>query len=461
MEEHRLVPHCGLSIEPFGAPFSSFDYVETRFEGIHAVHRCFSLARSFSTQTLIVETIPATGLIAEENGELIQLGYAPNIQQQLRLSFWTVPIPTEQTIDGLQDENLIGYAILKCGPTTVGCRVEDHWHVFEAVFRKYEHEHNCVPGIVGYRVRVGAKIFTVKGTLYCQQNGLNKSCAHVALRTLLSRLVNDRDVPYAEMNRIVRGLGDDTFMPGTGLEVLQMQAILDHYGVKYCDVDYEQAEIENSDVRVTQPYQKYLYAGIESGCGGLLGFKMDGPAATKAKHIVPFFGHTFNKDTWVPDAQVTYFNIGGEVGYIPSESWTSSFIGHDDNFGLNFCVPRLYVRPENVQYVVEITKQGVKYSGVVAEAQALQFLYSLYAYMDDTSLWQRRLAYYSQPAIQKVVLRAVAVSRERYLDHVRTIKDWNGQQEDGGILTDLTALLPEMLWVVEVSLFHLFPANRA
>ncbi len=461
MEKHRLVPHCGLSIEPFGAPFSSFDYVEDSFQGSSAIHRCFSLARSFSAETLIAEKIPATGLIAEENGELIQMGHISVRHDIVRLSFWKSPIPTEQAIDQTHDDDLIGYAILKLGPRVFGGEVREGWHIFEAVFRKYEHSHNCVPRTVCYRVRVGEKIFTVQGVLYCQQNGLNKACAHVALRTLLSRLVNARDVSYTEMNKVARGLGDESFMPGNGLVVQQMQAILEHYGIKYRDVDYDQAKIENPDVRTSQPYQKYLYAGIESGCGGLLGFSMDGPGVKGVScHIVPFYGHTFNKDTWVPDAQEAYFNIGGGVGYIPSESWTSSFIGHDDNFGLNFCVPRLYVRAEHVQYVVEIMKQGVEYSGVSAEALALKFLYSLYAYMDEQSLWQKRLAFYARPSIQAVVLRAIAVSRELYIQHLQTVKDWNGQEEDSAILDDLNGLLPETLWVVEVSLPHLFPANE-
>jgi len=434
--------------------------VEENFQSEHAIHRCFSLARSFSAQTLIIEHIPALGLISQENGELIQMGFSPDLNKLLRLSFWKSVVPDENSIRNLDDGGLIGYAILKCDPTPAGKAFENRWYVFEAIFRKYEHSHNCVPGKVGYQVRIGEKQFTIDGVLYCQQNGLNKACAHVALRSLLSRLVKDRDISYTDMNLIAAPLAGSTFDPGDGLSVLQMQAILRHFKVAFKDIDYEQAEINNADVRATQPYQKYLYAGVESGGGGLLGFKLNGPMAPDGYHIVPFYGHTFNKDTWVPDAQASYFNIGGKVGYIPSESWTSSFIGHDDNFGANFCVPRLFVRPEHVQYVVEITKNGVAYSGIVAEAQALNFLYSLYDYMDSNSLWQKRLAFYSRPSVQKVVLRAVSVTREQYLTHLQTIFDWDGNQEDKGVLSDLAGLLPLMLWVVEVSLLHLFPANE-
>ena len=460
MEKHRLVPHCGCSIQPIGAPFSAFDYVERHFLGCPTVHRCFSLARSVPAQTMVVEAISPVGLIEEENEELEPLGVPPDARMLRRLSFWDCPVPTEQAIDGLLDANLIGYAIIKRDRVPPGATSEDRWHVFEAVFRKYEHSHNCVPGTADYRVRVGTKPFAIRGVLYCQQNGMNKACAHVALRSLLSRLVSDRDVSYAVMNRIAGGLATGTFNPGDGLQVQQMRAILDHYKINYRDVDYTEAEKKDSNVRKTQPYQKYLYAGIESGCGGLLGFSMDGPKATSSRHIIPFYGHTFNKDTWVPDAQVAYFNIGGKVGYIPSESWTSSFVGHDDNIGPNFCIPRLYVKPEHAQYVVEILRPAVAYNGVVAEAQALRFLYSICGQLDFKNPWHKRLVAYTDPDVQGVVLRALCVSREQYLSHLKTIKDWNGQGESSGLLAAIGKLLPKMLWVVEVSIPQLFPANE-
>jgi hypothetical protein len=460
METHRLVSHCGCNIQPFDAPFSSFEYVERHFAGCLTIHRCFSLARSFSAKSVVIENILPVGLIAEENGELESFGVDPDVGLLKRLSFWNSPVPTEQAIDDLQDSNLIGYSILKCDRIPSGATTEDQWHVFEAVFRKYEHPHNCVPGAVGYRVRVGRKNFVIKGILYAQQNGLNKACAHVALRSLLSRLVSERDVSYAMMNRIARGSAGATFEPGQGLRALQIRAILDHYGINYRDVDYSEAEKADPCVRKTQPYQKYLYAGIESGCGGLLGFSMDGPKATGGRHIIPFYGHTFNKDTWVPDAQVVYFDIGGGVGYIPSESWTSSFLGHDDNVGPNFCIPRLYVKPKRVEYVVEILKPAVAYNGVVAEACALFFLYSISEKMDLRNPWQNRLAAYSRPDVQRVVLRALCVTPEQYLNHLKEIRDWDSQKENGKLVAALKTLLPKMLWVVEVSIPQLFPANE-
>jgi hypothetical protein len=247
-----------------------------------------------------------------------------------------------------------------------------------------------------------------------------------------------------------------------------MTAVLDKFGIPYGDIDYEQAAKDsgNQNIRKDLPYQSYLYAGIEAGCGGLLGFKFrEPPSANKPQgeelgHIIPFYGHTFNKDTWSPDAEVHYFNIGGNMGYIPSSSWTSSFIGHDDNFGPNFCVPRLYVKPEQAEYVVELRRPDVRYGGITAEAQGMQFLYSLIPYLDTSHPWQRRLVYFANPNVRRVILRTLCVSRSRYLEHLRGCRDWQGNSDDTATLNKLEALLPSMLWVVEVSVPHLFPANE-
>lgn len=357
---------------------------------------------------------------------------------------------------------MVGYAILKRDGIPAKDLSYDGWHVFEAVIRKYEHRHNCVPRPADYNVQIGAARFAVSGVLYGQQNGLNKACAHVAIRSLLSRLIPGGDISYAEMNSEARKLaGEPNYDPSNGLSVAQIRTIFRKHGVSFQDLDYDVAERKDPAIRKTQPYQKYLYAGVESGCGSLLGFSMSGPGAdTSRKHIIPFYGHTFNKDTWVPEAEQAYFNIGANIGYIPSESWTSSFIGHDDNFGPNFCIPRLYVRPEQVSYVVELMHPGARYNGMIAEACALQFLYSLHPHLNMKNPWSKRLAEMSHPSEQRVVLRAVGLDRSAYIKHLLTVRDWNGSKEQAPLVRMLESLLPGKLWVVEVSIPHLFPANE-
>ncbi len=469
MSDHRQVEPLRLDIHSFGYPFSCFDYIDSKFGEFDypAIRRCFSLARSSNAKSLIVETISPTGVIADENAEIIDLHPSFEPGRLLRFSFWGCDLQNASELNCLEDKELLGYGILK-----EDVRHDDHsqryWHIFEAVFPKYAHRHNCVPNPAPYPIQVGGKRFTINGVLYCQQNGLNKCCAHVALRSLISRLQCDQPVSYRAINDVARKLHKGQFDPAKGLKPQEMTAVLDYYGIPFGDIDYEQAakEIGNKNIRKDLPYQSYIYAGIESGCGGLLGFKFREPPSAETPqgkehgHIIPFYGHTFNKDTWSPDAEVHYFNIGGNMGYIPSSSWTSSLIGHDDNFGPNFCVPRLYVKPEQTEYVVELRRPMVHYGGITAEAQGIQFLYSLIPYLDTSHSWQRRLIYFANPRVRKVILRTLSVKRKSYLEHLRECRDWQGNADDVQTINKLETLLPNMLWVVEVSVPHLFPANE-
>ncbi|HPA78070.1 MAG TPA: hypothetical protein PK722_05435 [Kiritimatiellia bacterium] len=457
MDAHRSVGPSSVKYVDVSNSFSALDFVDDEFGGNQAVKRCFSLSHSFRGKTLIIEDIPSAGIIDEEHIELLQINSGYECKDLKRLSFWRTRIGSPDGIEHQTNDDLIGYAILKLDHLPGKA---DKWHIFEAAFKKYEHEHNCVPCPGNYNVNILDKRFTAKAILYCQQNGLNKACAHVALRSLLSRLIPQQDISYKQLNEIAAQYSASPYRPADGLNIQQMQEVLKAFGVKYADLDYDKISKYDPAIRTAIPYQKYLYAGIESGCGGLLGFSMSGPQAKDGRHIIPFYGHTFNKDTWAPDADVNYFNIGGGVGYIPSEVWTSSFLGHDDNFGPNFCVPRLYVSPEQVQYVVELKRGSAQYGGIVAEAQALQFLYSLNPQLNLQNVWLKRLQYCSLPHVQQVVLRAICISREEYISHLESLTDWDNQTESANIIDVLIKYLPELLWVVEVSIPHLFPANE-
>lgn len=456
MQEHRLTGASGVEECSFGAPFSCFEYVEREFRGESSVHRCFSLARSAKATRLLVEDIPARGIIAEENEDLVNLGLDIGQCRVRRISFWRPSCAGTTRVSG-ESEGLIGYAILKQDKNREGVL---RWHVFEAVFEKYEHHHNCVMLPGEYDVFLSGKRYKIKGVLYCQQNGLNKACAQVALRSLLSRLLPGKDVSYREINRIAAEIcGGSGFDPAGGLTPGQIRGVLRAYKINFRDVDYEQADQDKEPLRKKLPYQTQLYSGIEAGMGALLGFSMDGPKKDTSKHIIPFYGHTFNKDTWVPDAQDAYLNIGGSLGYISSGDWTSSFIGHDDNFGPNFCVPRYYMNPEQVQYVLQILHPHVAYDPIKVELFAQQFFSSLHPYLDDGTCWQGRL----KNAVliqQKVVLRTLCISAEEYKGHLSGLTDWKGNRENSDFLSSLFEGLPARMWMVEISLPHLFPANE-
>ncbi|MFA6816627.1 MAG: hypothetical protein WCS73_10075 [Lentisphaeria bacterium] len=438
--------------------------MENNFSCNPAIHRSFSLARSFGSKTFIQERILAEGLIKDENLELKELFPDYKCGELLRLSFWNVDIKSENELAECDDNNLMGYVIIKKDyATKLSGKLINYFHIFEGVFKKYPHQHNYIPHHSIYKIRICNKIFSILGILYCQQNGLNKCCAHVALRSLITNYSPKLNVAYSSMNKIVRKSRIGKYIPEDGLAINEIEAILNEFKISYKSLNYSKLTNEFPTIRKDLPYQKYLYAGVESGCGSLLAFQIGEPGGEcYGRHIVPFWGHTFNKDTWIPNANASYFNIGGGVGYIPSLNWTSSFIGHDDNFGPNFCVPQLYVNPEQVDYVVALQKPKVKYSGIIAETKSLNFLYSIIntKHLNLNNEWINRLIWYSNDKVQKIVFRAVCVEKEKYLSHLKNIKDWNGNKESLKFLKELPEFLPEIVWVVEISLPQLFSANK-
>jgi len=449
---HRQAVPEKTEIFLLASPFSFFDFVEERFGDTDSIRRLFSLARSAGAETLILETIPAYGIIKEENEDLHALFSDYRCGGIYLLSFWNIP---GENAAEFTNDNLLGYAILK--RDIVDSENIDRFHVFEAIFRKYPHKHNCVPRSPNFQIAVSEKPFEITGVLYCQQNGLNKACAQVALRSLLSRILPEGDISYRQINKLAEK-ESQRFHPKNGLSVRQIRSILTELNINFSDVDY--TDEEGASLRDALPYQKYAYAGLESGGGSLVGFRLSGPTLQEeAKHIIPLYGHTFNKDTWAPDADEAYFHIGEGVGYIPSESWTSSFLGHDDNFGSNFCIPRLYIDKNNVDYVVEIFRPGIFSSGMESEALALNILYSILPNISsDDNKWIFRLLDWTKK--QKIVFRAQSMTRAEYVNHLVSMEDWEGNRENPKICTILEQEIPNYVWAVEISTPQLFPANE-
>jgi hypothetical protein len=435
---------------PIDQPFSGFDYIEKTFGDYSPIRRLFSQARCLGTRSIVSEKIDAAGLIAEENDEIKRI-YPDHVMDDLRrLTFWSEPLGSQGDLAKVSSANCLGYALLK-QDSTLGRKWK--WHVFEAVMWPTKFAYSYVPGWRVFEFRCCDRTFQIPGVLYCQQNGLNKACAQVALRSLCSLQVEPAAVSFRRINDIAAKV-TGPFDTSQGLEVRQIRAVLEEFNIPFTDFDYNTLAPED---RPAYAYQKFVYAGIESGAGAMLGFKLVGPEAT-GHHIIPFFGHTFNRDTWVPNAEAAYFHIGDETRYIPSESWVSTFIGHDDNFGSNYAVPRLYITADQAQYVVSLHPRFVRYSGVEAEAVAVNMLYSLRKRFIPIDLsWHRR----ALDAIdtQKVVLRPLAMSRELYVEHLRKSRDWQDTRESNEVCDSLSGTLPEQLWLVELSVPELFPAN--
>ena len=465
LEAHRV--QCPVD-EPvfidFRQPFSCFDFIEERFGApAPTIHRCFSIARSKKCESFSFEKIEAIGLLASENEELAQRGWSSS-KTICRMVFFKSRVLSNSDLQTCPAEDIVGYAIVKIdGPDAASGRP----YIFESVFVKYDHPHNYVRHPTEYAFRVGSRLCSIRGVMYCQQNGCNKVCAHVALRSLISRAVPERDVEYAVINSIAaKAYPNETYDPANGLDALQIKAVLQHYGLKPDGIDYLNTSGGHEDsFHRDFPFQKYLYSGLESGFGALLGFKT-GALGHESRHIIPVFGHTFNKDTWVSDAEAFYFQLGKGLGYIPSETWTSSFISHDDNFGSNFCIPRLYLNPSQVDYAAGIFPAHIELMPTDADAVAVGLLPELIPYLDCGNKWQRRLAeafqFTRQDYKPRIVVRSLLMSSADYLRQVADSADWDRNAESRELVEAFSQVTwADEVWVVEVSLPQLFPTNEA
>jgi hypothetical protein len=442
---------CVVATDP---PFSNFDFVEREFAGSPPIRRLFSQARSRKVRTLVIEEVSPEGPIAAENTELQQLFPDYRMVALRRLSFWKSSFTDASAIPSLCDEDCVGWAILKldyCPSKNIR-----RWHVFESVIRKFAHEHNYVPCGKLIDFRVGDHTFRLPGVLYCQQNGLNKACAQVALRSVCSAFLGDPNLTFRRINELAFA-PDPPANPGNGLTTDQIKQVLDSLGIPNFGIYYPKLP-GRGKWRSRLPYQKILYSGIECGCGALLAFKTSGPRAPNCGHIIPVFGHTFNEDTWAPRGEGAYFQIGKDIRYIPSAAWMSSFIAHDDNFGSNLCVPKEYVRPAKAVYAVALFPLGYVAPGFVAEVAASRYFYSLLKQLDGSgNRWRERLL--EAVENKELILRTVAATRDQYIAHLRTMADWQEHREEAELVTVLASFLPEKLWMTEVSIPDLFSTN--
>ncbi len=453
----RLVTGSSPEVVDLRRPFSNFQYLQNRHGDWHATHglsRIFSQARRSMANTLVVELLPPKNEIADEVRELTSLASDYVDGGAWRLSFFRTPFSVSSDISRLPSNDLAGYAIVRKDCFGENCTS----HVFESVFSKYDHIHNFVPGLTEYFVDCNGRRFSVHGIMYCQQNAANKACAQVALRSLLSSIFPNQPINYSILNSQAQ-----VTEPGKGLTSVQIRRILDQFGVPYVDLDYD-TDLGRSLVE-SVPYHRFIYTGMESGRGGLVGFEFSKDSdldqtvpEPRPRHIIPFFGHTFNQDTWAPRASGAYFHVGQKTRYIPSDEWMSSFIGHDDNFGPNFCIPRKFIAPQQVKYVLSLLPAKLIGTPLSAEARAIDFLYNHLDQIDTNAKWGRRWKTHIQQ--QDTVARTLLMSRERYHAHLTHATDWEGHQENTKIASFLcNEILPEDFWMVELSLPDLYSAN--
>lgn len=331
---HRFARECAAAYPEFTnlrRPFSNFDFVDRTFPGVQPLRRVLSQVRAHGAKTMVTERLDIDDAedLREENADL-QLLSGDNVESHVwRLSFFRQEYTASSFDKKPLNDGFLGYVILKHDESpSIGVSTR----VFESVILPGRHDNNYTRGSQRWSCCVASRSLTVDGYLYAQQNGLTNSCAHVACRTVAARFHHHGDMTYREMNNLPEvGIDHVNKKASEGLASDEIEAILGAAGATCFIADYTAVKPGIN----APPFQKCLYGSIESGYPAILFFATEGGDY----HAIPVFGHTFNEDIWVPNADRYYF-IGPGTSYIPSEQWLSMYIAHDDNWGPNYCIPR-------------------------------------------------------------------------------------------------------------------------
>jgi len=446
-------------------PQSNFDFVDAEFRGLATLRRLLSQIRQHGGRAIVHEKLRESKDLLEENEDIDETYSDFSGSRTFRLSFFRTPIDTIEKLSLLSDNELIGYAIIK--EDSFDSKRQRESRIYESVVRCPDAPNHFVKREPVSIVRVGKKLFRIRGHLYAQQNGTTNCCGHVAVRTVIAS-AGQREMSYRKMNQIL-GLPSETRNGGDGIDTAEMVKILRSAGVRCFVADYRPRK---KKALPPAPFQKYVYGSVESGYPAIISFQTrDDPVSF---HAIPIFGHTTNCHTWVPSAERSYFRIGGGTKYIPSESWVSMYVGHDDNWGSNFCIPRHYFQtqhPESenggsavppvecVVHVISTVPKRVRLSPIRAEVIGADYLLALrkqFAKVQKNA-WGKRLNKYASQNL--LVLRPILISPKDYCSHLTRIRDWKHNRIDPEIITALEALPDEKLWMIELSVPELFSTN--
>jgi hypothetical protein len=198
----------------------------------------------------------------------------------------------------------------------------------------YLHVTNTFP----CEVQIGDNVFhpfSIKGTSFAQQNGITNVCCHAALAAAInnSAFLNLSPITAENINRILNidhtnvqfGKGNKE---KRGLTVFEIDEVLKAYKLNRFWFDFFESPLI--------PYNQSIYNYIESGCPVILLFTTE---SAYDLHVVAVLGHSLLTDIWRYEAEPAYFPVAERLEYKPASKWIDNFIIHDDNFGMNLCLP--------------------------------------------------------------------------------------------------------------------------
>ncbi|MDR1924761.1 MAG: hypothetical protein LBQ66_10345 [Planctomycetaceae bacterium] len=413
---------------------------------IPSLIRIFSLARKLHFKGMLVDQIPCeeSEILEEENKVLTQKCIEYASSEVYKFSFFG-----KDSEDDINTDSFLGYAVLKIDRDSHGQPLCNH--IFESVIAppRLSEQNNFLHCRRKYRVsNTLGDGFVIEGSLYAQQNIKTFVCAHVALRAALACILPEGDISYQRLAQLA-GKRD-------GLEPADIDRVFTGLGLHSRKIEFEPCPHNTKSQSIPCPeYMREMYGFIESGSPVLLGFEL----ADGRRHIVPVLGHTFNEDSWVPPSNRGYFK-SQNLRFFSSEQWLSSNLIHDDNFGPYYCMPRQFLTKANFRLLYGIGTQKAALHSINAELTAIDFFHQSVSLLAGFSIGDPWMDLFQVFADQKrLVLRAVYISKEEYLEHLQKISA-DDSIDGSSAVGAICKVLPTHFWMVEASMQELFSASR-
>ena len=158
----RRASSKSVRILPTVRPFSNFRFLDEKDLGATPIRRLFSQARQHDYTALVEEEIELSEDLRQENEDLRKACGDPVKSAVLRFSFFTGDAGKRDPIGDSDDDQFLGYAIVKTdcvpGRTPVS-------RVYESVLRPGRDDNTCVRRPPEWQCRVAGRTFRVAGQL--------------------------------------------------------------------------------------------------------------------------------------------------------------------------------------------------------------------------------------------------------------------------------------------------------
>lgn len=418
------------------------------------MHRMCTLGRKMEVQSFLVEDGLARTDVAEEIAHLEERCEPVRDGWVSAAVVTFLRAPAERPVSVLAEPDFIGQMCIISfkgpkGPTS---------YIYEAVFR--------VPGkskrdqLLNNHISLKCRLSFIVGTrrvrllaaYFCQQNGITSICAHSAVRML----VRTRTGTHASTPSLNALWGFDRAT--SAVTSVQVQDALRRRGLNVATFDLSSIP-KTLSTEASDNVWGLLALLADSGSPSLLMFS----SKEGADHVVTLLGHTVNTDEWHPLGEVLHVN--GEEHISSNSSWIDHLVIHDDMLGPYYCLSRSVLFPSRDErglepsLVITVLPDRAKLSPKLADTIGREVMSALIGQLAKDPRPQGRWWDFLRKSFERRIFRTTLIDSATYADML--LKGQRIDKVSKSNASRLTKALPELMWMVELSLPNLFLANRA